>query len=77
MTEQDKQEVGAILATVLEKHPIGCPNGIDAKTAETLKNFAQALQTGQKTALKAIVTLIVGLICTALGIGVKELFFNK
>jgi hypothetical protein len=77
MTEQDKQEVGAILTAVLEQHPIGCPNGIDAKTAETLKNFAQALQTGQKTALKAIVTLIVGAICTALGIGVKELFFNK
>lgn len=77
MTEQDKQEVGVILAAVLKQNPIGCPNGIDAATAETLKNFAQAIQTGQKTALKAVVTLLVGLICTAIGIGVKELFFNK
>jgi hypothetical protein len=77
MTEQDKEEVGAILAAVLEQHPIGCPNGIDAKTAETLKSFAQALQTGQKTALKAIITFFVGLICTAIGYGIKELFFNR
>ena len=77
MTEQEKTEIAEVFARVLAEHPIGCPNGIDAKTAETLKNFAQALQTGQKTALKAIVTLIVGAICTALGIGVKELFFNK
>lgn len=75
MTEQDKKDIAAILSDVLKKNS-GCPNGIDSETAETLKNFAKAIQTGQKTAIKAFVTLAIGAICAALIAGVKVMF-NK
>ena len=75
MTEQDKQEVGAILAAVLAKHS-GCPNGITAETAETLKNFADAINTGRKAALKAFITLLIGAILAAIIEGANAIF-NK
>jgi len=75
MTEQEKQEIAAILAGVLESHS-GCPNGITPETAETLKNFAEAVRTGKKTALKAFITLAIGAICAAIVAGAREIF-NK
>ena len=72
MTEEDKKEIGVILGQVLATQG-GCPNGIDAETAATLKAFAKSIQSGQKTAVKAFVTLAIGAICAALAAGVKEL----
>ena len=72
MTEADKREIGTILAEVLAVHG-GCPNGIDAETANTLKSFAKAIQSGQKTAVKAFVTLAIGAICAAVAAGIKEI----
>ena len=76
MTEQEKTEIAEVFARVLAEHPIGCPNGIDAETAATLKSFAEAVRSGKKTALKAFITLAIGAICAALIAGAKELF-NK
>ena len=72
MTDQDKKDIAEIVSKVLDQHS-GCPNGIDSETAETLKNFAKAIQTGQKTAIKAFVTLAIGALCAALIAGAKEL----
>ena len=74
MTDQDKNEIAAIFADILASYDHGCPNGIDAKTANTLRTLAEAFQTGRKTAIKAFITLIVGAVCAALLAGVKELF---
>lgn len=76
MTEEDKQEIASILAEVLDEHSPGCPNGIDAATAATLKSFAEAVKSGRKTAYKAFVTLAIGAFCAAVFAGVRELF-NK
>jgi len=76
MTDEEKQELRALLTEVLAEHSPGCPNGIDAETAATLKSFAEAVRSGKKTALKAFITLAIGAICAALIAGAKELF-NK
>ena len=52
MTDQDKNEIAAIFTDILASYDHGCPNGIDAKTADTLRSLAEAFQTGRKTALK-------------------------
>ena len=57
MTDQDKNEIAAIFTDILASYDRGCPNGIDAKTANTLRSLAEAFQTGRKTALKAFITL--------------------
>ena len=76
MTAEDKNEIAAIFTDILASYDHGCPNGIDAKTADTLRTLAEAFQTGRKTALKAFITLIIGAVCAALLAGMKE-FFNK
>ena len=76
MTDQDKNEIAAIFTDILASYDHGCPNGIDAKTADTLRSLAEAFQTGRKTALKAFITLAIGAVCAALLAGFKELF-NK
>ncbi len=74
MTDQDKDEIAAIFTDILASYDNGCPNGIDAKTADTLRTLAEAFQTGRKTALKAFVTLVIGAVCAALLAGMKEMF---
>ena len=76
MTDQDKNEIAAIFTDFLASYDHGCPNGIDAKTADTLRTIAEAFQTGRKTALKAFVTLAIGAVCAAVLAGAKEMF-NK
>ena len=76
MIDQDKNEIAAIFTDILASYDHGCPNGIDAKTADTLRTIAEAFQTGRKTALKAFVTLAIGAVCAAVLAGTKELF-NK
>lgn len=78
MTDQDKNEIAAIFTDILASydHDHGCPNGIDPKTADTLRSLAEAFQTGRKTAMKAFITLVIGAVCAALLAGMKE-FFNK
>ena len=76
MTDQDKNEIASIFTDILTSYDRGCPNGIDAKTADTLRSLAEAFQTGRKTAVKAFVTLVIGALCAALLAGVKE-FMNK
>ena len=76
MTEKDKQELAEVINNALAEHQCNCPLGFDSDTAQTLNNFAKALQQGQKTALKAIVTLTIGAIVYAFYEGVK-LFLNK
>ena len=74
MTDQDNNEIAAIFTDILASYDHGCPNGIDAKTADTLRTLAESFQTGRKTALKAFITLVVGAVCAALLAGMKELF---
>lgn len=74
MTDQDKNEIAAIFTDILASYDHGCPNGIDAKTASTLRSLAEAFQTGRKTALKAFITLVIGAVCAAFLAGMKELF---
>ena len=76
MTDQDKNEIAAIFTDILASYDHGCPNGIDAKTADTLRTLAEAFQAGRKTALKAFITLVIGAVCAAAFAGAKELF-NK
>ena len=76
MTDQDKNEIAAIFTDILTSYDHGCPNGIDAKTANTLRSLAEAFQTGRKTAMKAFVTLVIGAVFAAILAGMKELF-NK
>ena len=76
MTEQEKQEIAAILGEVLDSHERVCPNGIDADTASTLKSFAEAVRSGKKTAYKAVITLAIGALCAAFLAGIREIF-NK
>ena len=76
MTDEDRQEIAAILTDVLASHSPGCPNGIDADTAATLKSFAEAVKSGRKTAYKAFISLAIGALCAAVFAGVRELF-NK
>ena len=74
MTDQDKNEIAAIFTDILASYDHGCPNGIDAKTADTLRTLAEAFQMGRKTALKAFITLVIGALCAALLAGMKDLF---
>lgn len=74
MTDQDKNEIAAIFTDILASYEHGCPNGIDAKTADTLRSLAEAFQTGRRTALKAFVTLAIGAVCAAVLAGVKDIF---
>lgn len=74
MTEEDRQEIAAILADVLDAHSSVCPNGIDAATAATLKSFAEAVKSGRKTAYKAFITLAIGAFCAAVFAGLREIF---
>jgi len=76
MTEKDKQELTEVINNALAAHQCNCPLGFDEDTAQTLNNFAKALQQGQKTALKAIVSLIIVAIVYAFYEGAK-LFLNK
>ena len=76
MTDQDKNEIAAIFTDILTSYDHGCPNGIDAKTANTLRSLAEAFQTGRKTAMKAFVTLVIGEVFAAILAGMKDLF-NK
>ncbi len=76
MTDQDKNEIAAIFTDILASYDHGCPNGIDAKTADTLRTLAEAFQTGRKTAMKAFITLVIGVICAAVLAGAKEML-NK
>ena len=76
MTDQDKNEIAAIFTDILTSYDHGCPNGIDAKTAKTLRSLAEAFQTGRKTAMKAFVTLVIGAVFAAILAGMKDLF-NK
>ena len=76
MTTEDKQEIATILGEVLATHSPGCPNGIDAATAATLKSFAEAVKSGRKTAYKAFISLAIGALCAAVLAGFRELF-NK
>ena len=76
MNDKDKQEIAAIFQDVLAKNPQGCPNGIDAATAATLKEFADALREGKKTLRKTIIAAIATTILGALILGIKELI-NK
>ena len=56
MTEKDKQELTEVINNALAAHRCNCPLGFDEDEARVLNNFAKALQQGQKTALKAVVT---------------------
>lgn len=76
MTEKDKAELTEVINNAFAAHQCNCPLGFDSDTAQTLNNFAKALQQGQKTALKAFITLIVGAVVYALYEGAK-LFLNK
>ena len=76
MTGEEKKELAALIDAAFARHPPVCPNGIDAETAATLRSFAAAVKTGQKTAYKAFVTLAIGAICAAVAAGLRELF-NK
>ena len=73
MTEKEEERIRQIMTEVVSAHA-GCPNGIDANTAATLKKFADAVQTRQKTALKAFITLAIGALCAAIIAGAKEIF---
>ncbi len=73
MNDKDKQEIAAIFREVLAQNPQGCPNGIDAATAEQLKDFAEALREGKKTMRKTIIAAIATMILGALVLGIKEL----
>ena len=77
MTDADKKEIATIMQTVLATHDRQCPIGLDKETADTLKAFAEAIKIGKKTALKAVITLFVGVIFTALGAGIVHLIFYK
>lgn len=76
MTKQERDEIAQLFNDALAQHQCNCPMGFDAGTAQTLNNFAKALQQGQKAALKAIITLLVGAIAYSLYEGIK-FFFNK
>ena len=76
MTDEEKTELRSLLTEVLAEHSPGCPNGIDANTAATLKSFAEAVKSGRKTAYKAFISLAIGALCAAIMAGAKELF-NK
>lgn len=74
MTEKDKQELAAVFTDVLKTLPQGCPNGIDAATAATLKELADALREGKKTIRKTIIAALATTILGAIILGIKELF---
>ena len=74
MTEKDKQELADVFTSVLAAHPQGCPNGIDAVTAATLKELADALREGKKTIRKTIIAALATTILGAIILGIKELF---
>ena len=74
MTDQDKNEIAAIFTDILASYDHGCPNGIDANTADTLRSLAEAFQMGRKTAMKAFITLVIGAVCAALLAGMRDLF---
>ena len=76
MTDKDKEEIAAIFTNVLKNSVPACPNGIDAATAATLKEFADYLKEGKKTFRKTVITALVTTILGAILIGIKE-FFNK
>ena len=74
MNDKDKQEIAAIFKEVLAAQPQGCPNGIDAATAATLKELADALREGKKTIRKTIIAALATTILGAIILGIKELF---
>lgn len=76
MSDKDKQEIADIFTAVLASQPQGCPNGIDAATAATLKELADALREGKKTIRKTIIAALATTILGAIILGIKELI-NK
>lgn len=77
MTDQDKQDIAAILTSVLAQHPAACPHGIDADTAASLKAFAEAVRIGKKTIYKTILASIAAAILGAIILGIRELIIKK
>ena len=76
MTEKDKQELAEVINNALAAHQCNCPLGFDEDAARVLNNFAKALQQGQKTALKTVITVVIGAVVYALYEGIR-LFLNK
>jgi len=79
MNDKDKKEIAALAADIVvqilqdKEHAHVCPIGLDAQTVDAMKNFANALNLGKKTAYKAIIILLVGAIASALYAGIQEL----
>lgn len=82
MTKEDIEKITTAVIAAMKEHEKEegekhiCPLGIDALTVETMKQFAEAIHSGKKAAMKAFITLAVGALLTALYTGLKE-FFNK
>jgi hypothetical protein len=72
--EQQMQLARDIAKEVIKNQPkLECPHGIDADTARCLLEFGKMWAGGKKTAVGAIIILIIGGIGTALWAGVRAM----
>lgn len=74
MNDKDKADIAAIFEDILAQHAPACPHGIDAETAASLKQFAEAVRIGKKTIYKTIVGAIATALIGAFVLGLVELF---
>ena len=76
MTNEEKEELAAIIDAAFARHTPSCPNGINAETAATLKAFAEAVRSGKKTVYKTVLAAVATAILGTIVLGVR-VFFNK
>lgn len=72
MNEQDKREIGEIVAAAIVQHG-GCPHGVNAATAHELIDFATTWRHCKRTAIGAFIVTLIGAAGTAIWAGVKAL----
>ncbi len=66
MTAKDKKDIAKYIADELKTHQpvIQCPNGIDAETAQGMKELVGIMKTGKKAATWVIVTAFISGVVT-------------
>ena len=77
LTKQEKKDIAEIVSTTLKNHN-ACPHGIDAETADNLKDLGQTWKIGKKTIIitffSGIVTGLGGLIALGITAKIKQWF---
>lgn len=68
MPEIELEKLADLIAAKLKEYP-KCPHNISEEEARDIREISAAYHISKRTAIKVIVTLLIGFICTLLGLG--------